>query len=242
MRELQRHINHRSMITFLDLEGTQFSHEMIAIGAVKVSLKKDGSIKKIHQGYYSLVKPKNKIGKVVVDLTHLTEDDVKKNGKPFRVVINDLKKYLGREFTKTLWITFGNHDQRILAQSLAYNLDAPKEDVQLMIKHSFDFSEFTATFVRDENSNTYSLANLLKLYGVDFKGTQHNALADAINLAYLYQAFIDHKEITQEEYKKVLAKQRHLPEPIHNLLTRLIVEKKSISPEDFDESIKEFLQ
>ena len=242
MRELQKHINHRTMITFLDLEGTQFSHEMIAIGAVKVSLKKDGSIRKIHKGYYSLVKPKNKIGKVVVDLTHIKEEDVKKYGKPFRVVISDLKKYLGREFTKTLWITFGNHDQRILAQSLAYNLDAPKEDVQLMIKHSFDFSEFTANFVRDENSNTYSLANLLKLYGVEFKGTQHNALADALNLAYLYQAFIDRQDVTKVEYKKVLVKQKHLPEPVHKLLVSLLSENKAVTPEDIDESIEEYLR
>ena len=46
MKYLEKHLNKRKILCFLDLEGTQFSHEMIALGAVKVDIKKDGSIKK----------------------------------------------------------------------------------------------------------------------------------------------------------------------------------------------------
>lgn len=241
MKELEKHIQHRRTLCFLDLEGTQFSHEMIAIGAVKVDLRKDMTIKKYHKGYYSLVKSKNKVGKVVVDLTGITDDQIRKNGKPFRVVVNELKKYLGRDFTKTLFVTFGSHDLRILAQSLAYNLDAPKDDVQLMIKHSFDLGDFISTFVKDENNNTYSLANMLKVFGVDFKGTQHNAYADALNLAYLYNAMLMHRDILKEEYKKVLAKYRHLPMPIQAIIVKL-AKGENVSPEDFDKLVEESLQ
>ena len=241
MKELEKYINHRHSLLFLDLEGTQFSHEMIAIGAVKVDLRKDMTIKKYHKGYYSLVKAKNRVGKVVVELTGITDEQVKKNGKPFRVVISDLKKYLGRDFTKTLFVTFGSHDLRILAQSLAYNLDAPKEDVQLMIKHSFDLGEFISTFVKDENNNTYSLANMLKVFGVDFKGTQHNAYADALNLAYLYDAMLKNRDIMKVEYKKVLAKYRHLPSPIQGVIAKLS-NGENVTPEDFDHLVEESLK
>ena len=94
MKYLEKHLNKRKVLCFLDLEGTQFSHEMIALGAVKVDIKKDDSIKKIHKGYYSLVKAKNKIGKIVTDLTGINEAMVKQNGKSLRVVISEFKKYM----------------------------------------------------------------------------------------------------------------------------------------------------
>ncbi len=241
MKELEKHIQHRRTLCFLDLEGTQFSHEMIAIGAVKVDLYKDMTIKKYHQGYYSLVKAKNKIGSIVTELTGITEEMIKKDGKSFRVAINELKNYIGRSFNKTIFVTFGSHDLRILAQSLAYNLDAPKDDVHLMIKHSLDLSDFISTFVKDENGNTYSLANMLKVFNVDFVGTQHNAYADALNLAYLYDAFLKNREIVKGEYKKVLSKMRHLPSPVKNVITKL-VNNENVSPSDFDALIEDSLK
>ena len=242
MTDLQKIINNRKTLCFLDLEGTQFSHEMIAIGAVKVDLRKDGTVKKIHKGYYSLVLAKNKVGKVVTELTGIKDEDLKKGGKRLRLVIQELKKYMGREFSKTLFVTFGNHDLRILAQSLAYNLDAPKDDIHLMIKHNFDFAEWVSDYVLDENGNNYSLANLLKVFEVDFKGQQHNALADTYNLVYLYDRVLARKDILEREYHNVLLKQRHLPKPLHEVLEILINEKREISPQEFDELIKKALE
>ena len=241
MTDLEKITNNRKTLCFLDLEGTQFSHEMIAIGAVKVDLKKDGSVKKIHKGYYSLVLAKNKVGKVVTELTGITDADLKKDGKRLRLVLQELKKYLGREFTKTLFVTFGNHDLRILAQSLAYNLDAPKDDIHLMIKHNFDFADWISNYVLDENGNNYSLANLLKVFEVDFKGQQHNALADTYNLIYLYDRIINRKDILEREYRNVLLKQRHLPKPLHEMLEIIIHENREITPKEFDELIKKAL-
>ena len=164
MQALEKILKGRKSLCFIDLEGTQFSHEMIAIGAVKVDVRRDGSIKKIHRGYYTLVKPKSRIGKVVTDLTGITEKDVKEKGVPFRVVIKDLKKYMGMYFSKCLFVAFGSHDFRIMAQSLAHNLDVNKDDVETIIKHQFDLAEFLSTYVKDENNNNYSLANFLKVF------------------------------------------------------------------------------
>lgn len=241
MKSLNRHLQNRRSLCFLDLEGTQFSHEMIALGAVKVSLYRDGSIKKYHKGFYTLVKAKNHIGKVVTDLTGITEEQLKKNGVPFRVAIENLRKYLGRDFTKVLFVTFGSHDQRIVAQSLAYNMDVKKEDAQMLLKHSFDFSEFISQYIKDPNGNTYSLANLLKIFNIEFAGTQHNAYADALNLAYLYNAMLKHPEIMKVEYRKVLRILRHLPEPVHELIQQLN-EKNEVTSDDFDHMIEESLK
>ena len=242
MKELDRRINNRKTLCFIDLEGTQFSHEMIAIGAVKVNLRNDGSVKKIHKGYFSYVLAKNKVGKVVTDLTGITDEKVKKEGKRLRVVIEGLKKYLGKEFNKVLFVTFGNHDLRILAQSLAYNLDAPKEDIHMMIKHNFDLADWISDYVRDENGNTYSLANLLKVFEVDFVGQQHDALADTINLVYLYEQILKRKDILHREYLHVLLKQRHLPAPLHEMLQILIDEKRDLSFKEFDELVTQALE
>lgn len=241
MKALDKHLNNVKTLCFLDLEGTQFSHEMIALGAVKVSIKKDGSIKKIHRGIYTLVKAKNRVGNVVTDLTGITDAQLKKDAISFRQTIDMLKKYMGRDFTKCKYVTFGSHDIRIVSQSLAYNLDAKKEDVQVLIKHNFDLSEFFSNYIKDENNNTYSLANFLKVFNLEFKGTQHNALMDAINLAYLYDAFLKNKDIVKDEYVKVLGKMRHLPEPVHDVLQDLM-EKKTITYEDFEHYIEESLK
>ena len=241
MQALEKILKGRKSLCFIDLEGTQFSHEMIAIGAIKVDVRRDGSIKKIHKGYYTLVRPKSRIGKVVTDLTGITEKDVKENGVPFRTVIRDLKKYMGLYFTKCLFVAFGNHDFRIMAQSLAHNLDVNKEDVETIIKHQFDFADFLSTYIKDEKNNTLSLANFLKIFNIDFKGKQHNALADTENLVYLYDAFLKNKEIVVNEYRKTLGMFRHLPEPIHLAIQKL-ANKESVSAEEFESFVRNSLK
>ena len=233
MRDLRNIIGKRRTLVFIDLEGTQFSHEMIALGGIKVDLNKNGDIKKIHKGFYRLVLPKNKVGKVVVELTGLTDEMLKKDGIRFRAAIQEFKKYVGKDFNNTLYIAYGNHDARILAQSLIYNLDAPSEDVKIMIKHFFDFSDYIARYVRDDNYNTYSLSNMLKLFGVDFEGEKHNALADTLNLVKLFDVVQKRKDIIQTEYVKTISKAHGLNGPLSALVKRILVDKKTTSYEDF---------
>lgn len=241
MFALDRIIQNRKTLCFMDLEGTQFTHEMIAIGAFKVDIRKDGTVKKIHKGYYTLVKPKNRIGKVVTDLTGISEAEVKEKGVPFRLALEGLKKYMGRSFTKCLFVTFGNHDFRIMAQSLAHNLDVKKDDVEIIIKHQFDFAEFLNEYIKDENNNNLSLANMLKIFNIDFEGTQHDALADTKNLVYLYDAFLKNKEIVKNEYRKRLGMFRHLPEPIHLAIEKLAREE-DVTAKEFEEFIAKSLE
>lgn len=241
MLALDKILKGRKQLCFMDLEGTQFSHEMIAIGAVKVDIRKDGTVKKIHKGYYTLVKAKSRIGKVVTDLTGITEEDCKNNGVPFRVAMQGLQDYMGKYFSKCLFVTFGNHDFRIMAQSLAHNLDVKKEPVDIVIKHQFDLAEFLNIYIKDDKNNNLSLANMLKVFNVDFKGEQHNALADTLNLVYLYDAFLKNKEIVKNEYRKTLGMYRHLPEPIHLAIEKL-ARKENVTAEEFEKYVEQSLE
>lgn len=241
MKALTNLLQLRKTLCFMDLEGTQFTHEMIAIGAIKVEIRRDGSVRKIHKGMYTLVKAKNRIGKVVTDLTGITEADLREKGVSFRVAIDMLKKYMGHDYSKCLFVTFGNHDFRIMAQSLAHNLDVKKEDVEMVIKHQFDFAEFANNYVKDEKNNNLSLANMLKVFNIDFEGAQHNALADTLNLVYLYDAFIKNREILKNEYRKTLGMYRHLPQPIHQAIEKL-ANKENVSAEEFEKFVDDSLE
>ena len=96
-------------------------------------------------------------------------------------------------------------------------------------------------FVKDSNNNNLSLAHLLSVFNVEFEGQQHNALADATNLAYLYSAVLANPIILKEEYRKTLGMYRHLPDPIHRSVEKL-AKGETVTPEDFDEFIKDSIQ
>lgn len=240
MKQLAKLINNRKVLAFLDFEGTQFSHEMIAVGCVKVQLHRDMTVKRFYPGYHSYVIAKNRVGRIITDLTGISES-MMKSGQPFRVVLNEIKTYLGRDYEKCLFVTFGSHDITILNSSLQHNLDAPREIGRAIARRHLDFDEFISQYVRDENGNTYSLVNMLKIFNVDFKGTPHDPLADALNLAYLYDAIAKDKTVLAEEYAKVLARGRHLPLPLQLLVQKLNA-GKAVTPDDFHAYIKKAIE
>ncbi|MCQ2741824.1 MAG: exonuclease domain-containing protein [Bacilli bacterium] len=241
MKELEKELRGYKILVFVDLEGTQFTHEMIEIGAHKVVIKDDGSIKRICRGYKAYVKPKSRIGKVVTDLTGITEDLIKKEGVPYRVALQGLQKYLGKDWNKCLFVVFGNFDAKIFQASSEHNMDASKEDTRYVVHHIFDYSSFISRYVKDEHGNPYSLSNYLTLFNVKFKGQKHDALADAYNLALLYKAFLENKDIVANEYKKVLYRNSHTASPVQNVI-RQLSEGKTVTPESFDKAIRESLE
>ena len=106
VKQLERALRGKKVLVFLDLEGTQFTHEMIEIGAYKVFLKDDLTVKKVLKGFKSYVRPHARIGKVVTDLTGITEELLVKEGLPYRVVQQAFRKYVGKDWEKCLFVTF----------------------------------------------------------------------------------------------------------------------------------------
>lgn len=241
MKKFEKLLKGHTHIIFLDFEGTQYSHEMIAIGAVMVSLDKKGHIKKMKEPFRIYVKAHNKIGKYVVELTGISEELLVEKGVSFNTAMLELKKYMGLGFKKASWVTFGNHDLRILNQSISYNFDYPKEVTSQMQKNYIDFSAFLSEFVKDNNGNPYSLVNYCKLFGVEEKGPAHDPEVDAVNLAYLYDAVMKNPDLMLEEYKKVLQKPHHLPEAVQKAIIKL-AKGESVSAEEFENNLKDYLK
>ena len=120
VKKLLNALKGRKHICFLDFEGTQYSHEMIAFGAVFVSLNRDGTVKSSKRPIKFLVQSKNKVGKFVENLTGINDYDIKQRGISFAQAVKEIKKYCGLHFTKTAFFTFGNHDFRIFNQSISF--------------------------------------------------------------------------------------------------------------------------
>lgn len=232
MKKLQKSLKNHKYICFLDFEGTQFSHEMIAFGALFVTIDKNGNIKRKKPSIKYYVKAKNKIGKFVEGLTGIHEDTLTRVGIPFSRALREIKRYCGLNFKRTTFMTFGNHDLKILNQSVAYNLDSPKELAGVIQKNYLDFQALISEFVKDDNSNAYSLENYLKVFNLEFDGTAHDPEYDAINLGRLYQAFISNKGKLLEEYLKVLSKLRHIPSPLSKAAQKL-ASGQDVSGEEF---------
>lgn len=221
MKKVQKLLKGHHYICFLDFEGTQFSHEMIAIGACLATLDRKGNIKRLKENFKIYVRAKNRIGNYVTNLTGITEEKLQKEGVSFYKAMSELRNYCGSAFKKCSFITFGNHDYRILNQSISYNLDTPKEIVSIIQHNYVDFSALISEFIRDDNNNPYSLLNYCKLFNVTEEGEAHDPASDALNLAHLYNAFLNNEEIVLREYLKLLSKPHHLPLPIAEAATKL---------------------
>ncbi|MCR5491130.1 MAG: exonuclease domain-containing protein [Bacilli bacterium] len=241
MKDLEKALKGFRVLAFIDLEGTQFSHEMIEIGAYKVYLKDDLTVKKVMKPYKTYVRAKSRIGHFVTELTGITEQMLKDKGVVYRLALQGFKKYMGKDFEKALFVTFGSHDKVIFQSSLENNLDASKEDTLFILRHHFDFSAFLSRYIKDEHGNPYSLANYLKIFEVEFEGKAHDACADAENLVSLYEAFLKKKDIVKAEYKKTVARMHHFPAPLLKV-AQALNEGKTVTPEEYDAYFDEVLK
>ncbi len=240
MKKFDKLLKGHKNIVFLDFEGTQFSHEMIAIGAVSTVIDKNGRIKKQKKPFKILVKAKNKVGKYVTSLTGISDEMLSKEGVSFAKAIDALKKYVGISFKKSSFVTFGSHDLTILNRSISYNFDFNKEACSVMQKNYIDFLAFIGEFVKDPKGNQISLVHFCEMFNVKTVGPAHDPSVDAVNLANLYDAVMSNKGTLLDEYKKVLGKFSHFPEPVNKVVQKL-VSGESVSPEDFEQEIKKYI-
>ena len=239
-RVLKAFKSHKNLV-FLDFEGTQFSHEMIAYGAVLVTINRDGYIVKQKAPIKRLVKAKNSIGRFVENLTGITRLDLDRFGVPFSTAMKDLKKYCGMAFKKATYVTFGNHDLKILNQSIAYNLDSPKDLCNVIRSNYVDFQSIIAEFVKDDKNNPLSLSHYLEVFGLEFDGTAHDPEFDAVNLARLYDAFMKKNDIVLEQFLKTMGRSNFHPTPVDKAMKKLL-NGEAVTPEEFVEFTKEYIE
>ena len=241
MKKFERLLKGHKSLVFLDFEGTQFSHEMIAIGAMHVIIDRNGYIKKHKKPFRAYVKAHNRVGKIVTDLTGITDEMLKQKGVSFFTAMSDLKKYVGLSFRKSSFITFGNHDMKILSSSISYSFDFPKETVQCIQQNYIDFSAFISEFMRDDKGNPLSLVRYCEAFGVKEAGQAHDPAVDAENLAWLYDATMRKSSLLISEYKKVLKSFNHFPLPVSNVIKKL-ANNEPVTAKEFEEEIKKYIE
>ena len=240
MKKFERLLKGHKSLVFLDFEGTQFSHEMIAIGAMHVVIDRHGYIKKHKKPFKIYVKAHNRVGKIVTDLTGITDEMLKQKGVSFFTAMSELKKYCGLSFRKSSFITFGSHDMKILSSSISYSFDFPKETVQCIQQNYIDFSAFISEFMRDDKGNPLSLVKYCDAFGVKESGPAHDPAVDAENLAWLYDATMRNSGLLVEEYKKVLKSFNHFPLPVCNVIKKL-ANNETVDGKEFEEEIKNYI-
>lgn len=240
MKKLEKLLKGHKYICFMDFEGTQISHEMIALGATMCTLDKNGNIKKEKEPFKIYVKPKNKVGNIVTKLTGITDELLAKEAVSFNKAMLDFKKYCGMAFKKCSFLTFGNHDMKILGESVAHNLTYPKEVVSQIQKNYVDYQVIIAEFIRDENYNPLSLVHYCELFNVKEAGVAHDPSVDAVNLAHIYQAFLDNKDLVLEEYLKLLTRINNLPEPV-KVAIKALANGNDFKAEEFKQTAKDYI-
>ena len=241
MKIMKKIIKKHRHLVFMDFEGTQYSHELIAFGAVKVTLDKNYNIIRVNKGIKYYVKAKNKIGSFVKKLTSIDEEILEKQGITFKEALVKIKKYCGLPFAKdTSFCFFGTHDLRILSKSYEWSPDADKDILKVLTKNAIDLSAVLAQFVRDDRNNPLSLIHGLELFDIPLSGEPHDPLIDSIHLMFLYKGMMNNPDKLYSEYLKVLPKQKVFPQPVKAVINKLI-DGNTVTPDDFKKFIKDFI-
>ncbi len=242
MRLLKEEIGEPRELVFLDLEGTQLSHETIAIGACKYFCGSDllplpG--KKI-QVFKRLIKPQSPVGGVVTILTGITDDRLKTEGITFHKALVELMTFT-KCTGKKVYITFGNQDLNMLYQSKVRANDQLCQDFYDHIKRNwFDMQAFVSRFVHDERHMTFSQPKLLEIYEAKNLQHAHDPLYDAENLMNLFIQVIKRPDITLREFKKNLLTSKDffiISKPFIDDLCN----GKDVSAIDFNKAIEDYL-
>lgn len=241
MKQLDIVLKNKRKILFFDLEATQESKEVIAIGAIKVNLDAKNFIKsKDKTGFKKYVLSNGPIGKYVENLTHINQDYLNKNGIKYTEMLDKLEKYIGKNIDDFLFVSYGNFDIKLLYFELEKTNNYKIDFIKKISKNYLDFSEFVSKFIKDNNGNKCSLIEaIVNLNGTPYKN-EHDPLIDTKNLILLFDLFSKNKSIIAFEYKKVLSNYGKYPRPIANIIKKLNA-NQNVTPTDFEQYINDEL-
>ena len=241
MKILNKELKDRKKIIFFDLEGTQTSKEIIAIGAIKATLDaKNDILKYDKKGFSIYVKAQNKIGYVVMRLTKISEDTLHDKGVPFNKAIDSLRKYIGKNPENYTYIAYGNYDKTLLYETSVRNDKYGYDLVEIISHNYFDYAKFMTKFIKNETGQTPSLVDAILALDGKPTGNIHNALCDTQNLLYLYKLVKENRSTLKLRLKEAFLK-TSLPTPVLNILKKLN-SNQNVTPIDYDQYIDDYLK
>lgn len=241
MESFNKLIKNKKTLVFLDLEGTQFSHEIIAIGAVKSKIDENGRIQRGNQKKFKCyVKSLGCIGRFVQNMTNINEEILREQGLPLESAFAKFKKFVNQPFEQCAFVTFGSNDAKMIVDSIARSEPKNAFIGYNIVNNCVDFLMFISQFCKDNKNNNYSLVNYLKVFNVAPVGISHDPLNDALDLKNLYSAMNKQKDTLLKEYLKILSKQKIYSAPVKSVIEKL-VNGESVTSEDFIEECKKYL-
>lgn len=163
----------------LDLEMTNPSNKIIQIGAVLVNTKSH----QILDTFDMIANPGELPSEFITQLTGITSEMVA-NAQSLQTVLNLFWKWVEDcKCGKTLY-AWGEGDIRYLEDQSRY------QRVEVPRLTTLNLKEMAALFRQAKDTKAEGgLKNTLQLFGMEFCGTQHNALDDAFNTALLLFRF-----------------------------------------------------
>lgn len=230
MKDIERILNQTRDVVFIDFEGSQYTQEIIALGAVKCELDRKYHIKHEEKPFKIYIKINNPIGKFITNLTHITDDYLAEVGVSFTEAMKKLEAYIGK--TKVKFISYGNFDIHLLNNSIKINNLNENPFLNYARQNFVDFSAIFSKYVKSAQNTNLSLLSALKVMQTNIEINFHDPLNDTINLMHLYEAFLTKKNIVKEEYIKVIRNSPKLPSPIRKALRKLETNNK-VTYKDF---------
>lgn len=242
MKLLNQKLKDKRKIIFFDLEGTQSTSEIIAIGAVKVTLDAKFNILTIdNTGFKRYVKANGSIGPIVKKLTRIDENLLKKEGITFEQACKDFTKYVGGDLNSYCFITYGDYDMVMLKRTSMLHDESTKMLYQVISRNYFDYSSFVSSFITNKKGKIISLIDAItKLGGKPFEN-QHDPLCDTQNLILLYRLVREQRKQLAALYKEALANKTDVP-PVMLQIIRKLNENKTITPEEYQNIIEDYLR
>ena len=147
--------------------------EIISIGLCELNLTNGEIARDAH--YF--VKPRaDKVSPFCTSLTGITQRMVDKQGRPLKAVLDTITKNYG---SKRPYVAWGADAEYLANQCRNIDIVSPLVstiDIGLIYK------------IRRRSDRSVSLKAALGHEGLEFQGTAHNALVDAVNLARLVVA------------------------------------------------------
>ncbi len=223
-------------LLFLDLEGTQFSHETIAIGAVLVDCDKNYKAIGEPTTFKCFVKASTDIGIVITTMTGITEEILEQEGISFSEAMMKLNSFIGKRSNNLRVLTYGNQDCHMLSCSFRLADDkSPFLDsfVKYLLRNNVDVGTFFSRYIRGKKNELVSLTHMREFFSIEPSGNPHDPLVDSLDLYHIYQAFTSDKEIIKKSYKRLLKDSNIIPVPIKNIVVDLL-NGKTVKPEDLD--------
>ncbi|MCM3135283.1 exonuclease domain-containing protein [Paenibacillus polysaccharolyticus] len=173
-----------------DLEFTvsrnaRYSSEIIDIGAVKVSENPDSGLTVIDT-FHTYVRPSNKsvLSTDTVQFTGITQKDI--DAAPlFPAALSQFIDWMGSE--PYYMCSWGPDDRnKLISHCRTHQLD-----VAWITNHNDLQQQWSRAMHKEGKFRQLGLAQALELCGIEFDGTQHRALDDAINTAKVFMHQFD---------------------------------------------------